>query len=157
MTRPSRTPALPYRTLDDVVAAVRTNGGRLSVPRRLVLEALFAATDPISAETISGQLELELTSVYRNLEHLEALGVVRHLHLGHGPGLYALRGRGAREHLVCEACDRVQTVEPARLDRVRAAIREEFGLEAAFDHFPILGVCADCSARGVAAAGGHEH
>ena len=32
----------------------------------------------------------DLASVYRNLEHLEELGVVRHVHFGHGPGLYAL-------------------------------------------------------------------
>ena len=36
---------------------------------------------------------LERTSVYRNLERLEALGVVSHVHVGHGPGLYALGAR----------------------------------------------------------------
>ena len=41
--------------------------------------------------------EVDLASVYRNLEQLEELGVVRHVHLGHGPGLYALvGGRRAR-------------------------------------------------------------
>lgn len=153
MTRPSRVPALRYDTLEDVVAAVRTHGGRLSVPRRLILETLFGAEDPVSAEAIATRLQLEPTSVYRNLEHLEALGVVRHVHLGHGPGLYVLRGLGAREHLVCEACDRVQAVEPARLDGVRAAIRAEFGFEAGFGHFPIVGVCAGCAAEGAAVSG----
>ena len=94
MTRTVTGPPLEFRTIEDVVEAVRSTGGRLSVPRRMVLEALFAAEGPVSAETIAGELRLELTSVYRNLEHLEALGVARHVHLGHGPGLYALRGRG---------------------------------------------------------------
>jgi Fur family ferric uptake transcriptional regulator len=153
MTRTHHSPPLTFATLDDVVEAVRREGGRLSIPRRLVLEALFGAAAPVSAETIAGQLGLELTSVYRNLEHFEALGVVRHVHLGHGPGLYALRGGGAREYLVCESCDAVTAVEPAELDAVRDAIRERFGFEAGFGHFPILGLCAACRAKGAT----HDH
>ncbi len=150
MTRAQHSPPLKFRTLDDVVQVVRADGGRLSVPRRLVLETLFANPDPVSAEEISRGLKLELTSVYRNLEKLEDMGVVRHVHLGHGPGLYSLAGRGSREYLVCERCDRATPVEPARLERVRAAIREAFSFEADFGHFPILGVCADCARE-------HEH
>lgn len=153
MTRAARTPPLSFDTLEDVVAAVRDGGGRLSTPRRMILEALFAADGPVSAEAIAeGAGHLELTSVYRNLERLEELGVVRHVHLGHGPGRYALVGRGAREYLVCDVCDRVTAVEPARLDSVRAAIRADFGFRADFGHFPILGVCATC-----AEAREHQH
>ena len=148
MTRAAHSPPLQFQTVDDVVEAVRSTGGRLSIPRRMVIETLFATEAPVSAETIAGTLNLELTSVYRNLEHLEALGVVRHVHLGHGPGLYALRGRGAREYLVCERCDRVTSVSPAQLDGIRAAIHDAFGFQAGFGHFPILGLCADCQAEG---------
>ncbi len=115
------------------------------MPRRLVLERLFAAEAPLSAEAIAVSVRLELTSVYRNLERLEQLGAVRHVHLGHGPGRYALVGRGAREYLVCESCDRVIAVERQRLAGVRAAIRDGFGFEADFGHFAILGLCADCA------------
>ena len=118
--------------------------------RRLVLEELFAANGPVSAERIAGQIAhrgttFEVSSVYRNLERLEAMGVVRHVHLGHGPGLYSLVGRGEREFLACERCNRVLSVEPSRLDSIRADIRERFGYEARFTHFPITGLCPDCA------------
>ncbi len=126
--------------------------------RRVLLEALFAADAPVSAEELARRLSLEVSSVYRNLEHFEALGIVRHVHLGHGPGLHALVGRGATDYLVCEACDRVTAVDPDRLAGVRAAIRAEFGFEAGFGHFPILGLCADCLAHGhTHPEHGHEH
>ncbi len=32
-----------------------------------------------------------------------------------------------------------------QLDRVRAVIRDDFGLEARFTHFPIAGLCPDCA------------
>jgi Fur family ferric uptake transcriptional regulator len=132
--------------LEEVAAALREAGNRLTTPRRLVLEALFTARGLVSAEQIAAgtAVPLDLTSVYRNLEKLEELGIVRHVHVGHGPSVYGLVGHGEREFLVCEACGKVEAVEPEQLDRVRAVIREEFGLEARFTHFPIHGRCADC-------------
>ncbi len=144
MTRAHHSPGLHFDTLDQVVEAVRAGGGRLSVPRRMVLEVLFAGTEPLSADAIARRVGVEVASVYRNLEALEAVGAVRHVHLGHGPGLYALVGRGSRDYLVCEICDAVTTVAPGQLDGVRAAIRDAFDFDARFGHFPILGVCGDC-------------
>ena len=46
---------------------------------------------------------------------------MRHVHLGHGPGLYHPAGR-EREFVVCESCGAVRAVAPAELDAVRAAV-----------------------------------
>src|SRR4051812_25043110 len=146
MTVAPRSEPLRFGSLEEVEAAVRRDGGRLTRPRRQVLEALFAADGLASAEQIAGQ-EIELTSVYRNLERLEELGVVRHVHLGHGPGLYGLVGEGEREYLVCEACGQVTIAEPERLDRARDVIRETLGFDARFTHFPIHGLCSGCVGR----------
>ena len=145
MTRPHRTPPLEFRDIADVAAALRKGGGRLSATRRRVLETLFAADGPITAETIAGA-SLEPSSVYRALEYLEQIGVVRHVHIGHGPGLYALTLPQEHEYLVCERCHRLRAVESERLDPVRDQIRERFGYEARFDHFPIVGLCPQCAA-----------
>src|SRR4051812_9806251 len=122
MTRaPERSP-LDFDDLDEVVQALRGAGHRVSAATRGVLERLFAADGPRSAEQLAGD-DLELTSVYRNLERLEELGAVRHVHFGHGPGLYALVRKGEREYLVCDVCGRVTAVEPAGLDPVRELLR----------------------------------
>jgi Fur family ferric uptake transcriptional regulator len=150
VTNAPRSDRLAFRDIGDVAAALRERGGRLTAARRHVLEALFAADGPVSAEYIAagaGGHELDPASVYRNLEHLEDLGVVRHVHLGHGPGLYALISDGEREYLVCESCDRVTIVDAARLDAIRAGIRDEFGYHARFSHFPIHGLCEQCAAE----------
>ena len=151
MTVPHRTSPLAAPSVEGAVELLRRRGLRVSSARRLVIEALFAAERPLTAEEIAAGLEgwlpsSDLASVYRNLETLEELGLVRHFHLGHGPGLYGLVGEGEREYLVCEACGRVVAAEPHRLDGARAAIRDEFGYEARFTHFPIHGLCADCAA-----------
>ncbi len=152
MTESPRVTPLAFEDVEDVAAAIRAAGGRVTAARRLVLEALFEADGPISADLLATRLArrgpaFDLPSVYRNLERLERLGIVRHVHLGHGPGLYGLVGRGEREYLSCERCRRVRSVEPAELDPVRDQIRERFGYEARFTHFPITGLCAECAAE----------
>lgn len=137
---------VPFADLADAIGALRARGLRLSSARRLVLEALFAAEGPVSAEHVARSLSLDLASVYRNLETLERLGLTRHVHFGHGPGLYVLVGRGEREFLFCELCGAVRTLEPEELDPVRGRIRELFGYEARFTHYAIVGTCRDCTA-----------
>lgn len=145
MTRAPEAPQLRFEALDDAVRAIRARGLRLSTSRRLILEALFAAAGPVSAEQIARQLEVEPPSVYRNLETLERNGLVRHVHLGHGPGLYVLVGRGEQEFLYCERCGAMTAVSPAELDPVRASIEARFTYRARFTHFPIVGLCAKCA------------
>lgn len=152
MTRPAHTRPLGFQGIDEVADALREEGGRFSAARRIVLEALFSLDEPLSAEFISDGAggrtpPLDLTSVYRILERFEELGVVRHMHLGHGPGLYALTRDGGREYLVCDACDRVTAAAPSEMDAIRGLIRDTFGFEASFSHFPLVGLCAACAAE----------
>jgi Fur family ferric uptake transcriptional regulator len=145
MTIAPDAPPLACAGIDDAIAVLRERGFRLTASRRRVLEALFAADGPISAEHITTQLHLDLTSVYRNLETLERQGLVRHVHLGHGPGLYALLGRGEHEYLFCERCGAVQALTTKQLDPIRTQIERRFGYHARFTHFAIVGTCADCA------------
>ena len=150
MTHAPRSPRLEFEDIEDVARALREAGGRFSLPRRRVLEALFAADGPVSAEYVAEGLggrsaALDPASVYRALEYLEGLGVVRHLHVGHGPGLYTLTGAAEREYLVCERCSRVTAIDASALNPVRERIEREFGYRARFTHFPIVGLCAACA------------
>lgn len=145
MTRAPRTAPLAFATLEEAEAGLRAKGLRMTSPRRLVLDALFGAEQPVSAEELASALRLDPASVYRNLETLELHGLVRHMHLGHGPGLYVLVGRGEREYVCCERCGAVTAFDPAQLDPARAVISNLSGYEARFTHFPIVGLCPGCA------------
>ena len=150
MTIPHASPPLAAPDMDTAVDALRSRGLRVSAARRLVLEALFTADRPIPAEQIADGLagrlpRSDLASAYRNLETLEAVGLVRHFHVGHGPGLYGLTGAAECEYLVCDSCSAVRAIEPKQMEHVRSLIKQEFGYEASFSHFPIIGLCTDCA------------
>ena len=165
MTQSPAVPPAHFEDIDSAMAALRAHGLRVTMARRAVLRALFAASEPVSVEAILASAAAEGTaldaaSVYRNLESFERAGVARHVHLGHGAGVYALIGGGEFEYLYCERCGAARAIDPGELDDVRALVRSRFGHSARFTHFPIVGLCASCTAatagrtRGGGAGGG---
>jgi Fur family ferric uptake transcriptional regulator len=157
MTISHRSPGVELDTVGAAAAALRERGLRVSAARRLVLEALFAARSPVTAESIAAGLggrlpPSDLASVYRNLDVLEQQGFVRHLHLGHGAGLYARAEKGEREYVVCERCGRLETLDPDARERIRLEVRRSSGFEARFDHFPLPGLCPRCVSAGAIAS-----
>jgi Fur family ferric uptake transcriptional regulator len=140
----------PGAHLGEAIALMRARGLRASAARRLVLEALLVADGPMSAEQIAqgigGRVPAsDIGSVYRNLQALEDIGLVRHVHLGHGPGLHALVVGSEPEYLTCERCGDYRVVAPEELDTIRELIARQFGYQASFAHFPIVGLCANCA------------
>ncbi len=137
------------RDVVDAVALLRASGLRVTGARRLVLEALFAVERPVAADEIAAGLEgvlplSDLASVYRNLETLEHVGLVRHVHFGHAAGLYELTRGQRHEYALCERCQRASAVSATELDEARALIERVLGIEPRFTHFPIVGVCRTC-------------
>src|SRR3954464_3745010 len=129
-------------TAPALLNTVRSHGLRVSTARRCVLDALLAAERPLTAEEIAG--DADVASVYRNLETLEAIGIVRHVHLGHGPGRYALSARSGG-WATCEACRESTLLDDEALRAIRRVIMETAGFDAGFGHFPIVGRCPACS------------
>ncbi|MGH2942019.1 MAG: Fur family transcriptional regulator [Solirubrobacteraceae bacterium] len=146
---PDRRPVV-VRDLEEAIEVMRQRGLRLTAARRLVLEAFFKTREPLCAETIAGGLSgtatpCDIASVYRNLETLGELGIIRHFHAGHGPGRYVLQAAGDQEYVVCESCGALKSFDPSALDVVRDRVRELAGFEASFSHFPIVGLCPSCA------------
>jgi Fur family transcriptional regulator, ferric uptake regulator len=142
VTVPHLTPAVQASSAAAAFAALRARGLRVSSARRLLVQALYEADLPLSAEELAG--DGDVASAYRNLEVLEELGLVRHVHLGHGPGLYQPAGRPV-ELVVCEGCGAVRHLPHAALDAVRASVRAAVGYQARFTHSPLAGLCPACA------------
>src|SRR5690348_864269 len=101
--------AIGVDDLEDALRVLRESGHRVTAPRRLVLEALFRTDGAVSAEYLAegmggASTPMDVASVHRILAQFEELGMVRHVHIGHGPGLYALVTGADQEYLACERC-----------------------------------------------------
>jgi Fur family transcriptional regulator, ferric uptake regulator len=136
-------------TLEDVLELVRRQGGRVTSSRRFLLVALFESPGHRSAEDLAAVVQkmapdVHLSTIYRNLEELERLGVVVHSHFGHGPTTYHL-ATAVHGHFVCEICGRlIEVPEPVFKGLAKSALSQfEFTIDP--HHFAVLGRCSNCS------------
>ena len=146
----SISPTTARANLDAAIATVRARGLRASTARRIVLAALFEAGVPVTAEQIADGLggrvpRSDLGSVYRNLELLVRIGIVRHLHTAGRPDRYVIARDDDEGFLACEHCGEVSAANPRAVALIRSAVHKAFGYEANFLSFPIVGICPACA------------
>ncbi len=137
-------------TVDDVVALLRAHGGRATPTRRVLLEVLFDSASHLSAEELATAVQarspdVHLSTIYRNLDELQKLGVVAHTHLGHGPVTYQLAAH-AHAHLICGTCGARLQVDDGLFEELAARARREHGFTVDPHHVAIFGTCGRCAA-----------
>jgi Fe2+ or Zn2+ uptake regulation protein len=135
---------------ETLVALWRAKGGRVTGPRRAILEALANHGGHPTAEELTRavqqrQPDVHQSTVYRFLDELERLNVVDHVHLGHGPAVYHFVD-DTHHHLVCEACGEVTEAPAAAFAALRKRLQTDFAFEMDPRHFAVLGRCAACAA-----------
>jgi Fur family transcriptional regulator, ferric uptake regulator len=137
--------------VEEVMALVRSHGGRATPARRLLLTALFGSREHRSAEDLAAEVhaqapDVHLSTIYRNLEELERLGVIDSTRLGSGPATYHL-ATAAHGHLVCEQCGTMTEVpDEIFVGLVRAAVTG-YGFTINPHRFAVTGRCANCQDR----------
>lgn len=134
--------------IEDVLTLVRQRGGRATPARRLLLNALFCNQDHRSAEELAAEVhaaapDVHLSTIYRNLEELERLGVVDSTRLGSGPATYHLAS-AAHGHLVCEKCGSMTEVPDEMFADLIRVVGTEYGFEINPHRFAVTGRCANC-------------
>lgn len=135
-------------SVDDVMALVRARGGRATSSRRVLLEVLFQAQGHLVVEELAEAVQarapdVHISTIYRNLEDLERLGVVVHTHLGHGPAAYQLASL-AHAHFICETCGAVIEAPDELFQGLARTAKTRLGFSIDPHHFAILGRCAAC-------------
>jgi Fur family ferric uptake transcriptional regulator len=136
-------------SVDALLTRLRRDGVRITTARRLVVDALVHGSQHPTAEELLASVramapDVHPSTVYRNLEELERLGVVVHTHLGHGPATYHLAA-DAHGHLVCERCGAAYEAPPDLFDNLARQAKRRIGFTLRPFHFAVIGVCADCA------------
>jgi Fur family ferric uptake transcriptional regulator len=138
--------------LEETADRLRSDGRRLGAARRQVIEALTERDAPVSAEELAEEIpSIHVSSIYRSLGVLEEMGLVRHLHLTHGPALYELADDAPdTQHLVCDVCGRDIEVPATLFDKLRQVIESDYAFQLQGGHFALSGHCTSCDPASVA-------
>ncbi len=147
---------------DELAQRLRGSGYRLTHQRRLILEAV-THLGHATAEEVANEVRTEginTSTVYRNLEVLEGLGLVQHTHLTDRAATYHVVGGVEHVHLVCRKCQRIQSVETDVVAPLVESLRVTRGFVVDVGHLAIFGHCVNCEARPVEShqpAHAHQH
>ena len=128
----------------DLAERLHSRGLRVTPQRARVLEAVRNLGHATPEEIFEAVPEVDLTTVYRTLELLEELGLVRHTHLDHGAPAF----RPAEDdhvHVVCHDCGAVVDAPAALADDLERRLRDERGFWLDRAHLTIFGRCAGCA------------
>ncbi len=131
-------------------------GFRLTQPRRAVLDALFAASAPLSIGEIHALVRnrhIDLSSVYRTVHLLSSLGALRVADTSSGFQRVELAEQftGHHHHLICEACGRIGELEGCLLEEkllkgLAQRIRRTKSFRVTTHDLRIIGLCQRCDA-----------
>ena len=124
---------------------------RLTRQRERIVDAVralgHATPDRLAAAVAQdGGPALSLSTIYRNLEALEEVGVVSHTHLDHRSPTYHLSDHADHLHLVCLSCGAVIESAVTTADPLVGNLLTRHGFMADVKHLAIHGWCAACSA-----------
>lgn len=124
-------------------------GQRFTKPRKKIFEAIGHFDKPVSAQEIYDFLkkqkeEVDLTSVYRNLELMNQSDIVNVILFGEGKKRYELKNKKEHHHhFVCEKCGDVKDVE-MREENLIANIKNNGGFLIKKHNLEFFGLCPDC-------------
>lgn len=133
----------------DWQAQLRARGYRLTPQRQMVLEAVgelgHATPEEIALSVRTTAPAVNISTVYRTLELLEELALVRHTHLGHGAPTYSIARDDDHVHLVCRDCGSVEEVEAALIEDLVGELATKRGFAVDVGHFAVFGRCSGCT------------
>jgi Fur family ferric uptake transcriptional regulator len=134
-----------------VASQIRAAGGRMTAPRRLLIDEMLASGGHITADELIERVQrarpgVDRSTIYRNLAALEEGGIVYHVHLAHGPSVYHVTDAAERHaHVVCEDCGAVTEVPPDALRTLAVDLRDAAGFVLCDQHFALTGRCQRCA------------
>lgn len=134
---------------DTLAQQMREGGHKLTQPRGAILRVLLSTPKPLSPNEIQerGQVlcaDLGLVTVYRTLELMEEIGLVRPVHLADGCHGYVLATPGHTHHVICVRCQAVVEIDGCEMGDFLNGVAQQTGYIVTGHWLEIAGLCANC-------------
>jgi Fur family transcriptional regulator, ferric uptake regulator len=134
---------------DRALERLREGGGRITRPRRIVVEAalsfghFFTATE-IETEVLRAHPDVGRATIFRTLESLTQVGVLAHVSGGRKGGYTVCHDDDHHHHLVCLRCRLVVELPGCQLDEQMERLSATTAFRVYGHHLEYYGLCANC-------------
>lgn len=136
--------------MTQLIEVLRERGFRMTPQRQLILDAIQSLDGHVSAEAVHSRVtrqfpQVNISTVYRTLDLLEELGLVRHTHFDDGIAQYHLAEAALHQHLICRGCGKEQELDVEILRPLGQHLHQKYGFQLDLAHFALIGRCAGCN------------
>ncbi len=133
----------------DLLNPLHRAGFRLTRPRRAIARVLAESEDWLRPEVVHQRARrycpsLGLVTVYRTLDLMLRLGLVRRVHLEDGCHGYAPSHAGHGHYLVCRRCRQVVEFADCDLEPLLRKVSRRTGFRVDDHLLELLGLCPAC-------------
>ena len=138
--------------LETLNAQLSEQGYKLTRQRKAVVEVVTRAHTRLSAADVYTQAQrrcpdLGLTTVYRTLEILEQMGVIRRVHLDDGCEGFAPASAEHGHHLICSGCREAIEFEDCNMTALLKRVSEQTGFTIQQHWLELVGLCPKCQKK----------
>ena len=135
--------------LQETLTTLQARGFRVTQARRTILDTLIRAGGHLSADDLAERVHdieprIGRMTVYRTLELLCEVGVVRPIYQGTGAAHYIFLHEGHHHHLICNQCHQVMEFDDCVLDEVARVVCGRFNFQLQGHLLELYGLCPDC-------------
>ena len=128
---------------------LRKRGYRLTPQRYMILSVIQEADEHLSIDQIMERVQkrnpyVSLSTIYRTLELLRELGLVRENHLPGQQPRYEMAEGKAHHHLVCRRCRSMIHLDEALLGNLNEQLQEQYGFHNLTLDLVAAGYCDSC-------------
>ncbi len=134
---------------DELPARIRERGLRWTPQRRVLLDVLSRSEGHVTgAELVERCREADPSTVpstvYRTLDVLEELGVVRHAHGADGREEFHVLPAEDHGHIHCLGCHQSWEISPDEAAALGKVLRTRYGFSMDLSHLTVSGHCRAC-------------
>lgn len=138
------------KDLEKLELVLRDKGYKLTEQRRLIIRAFIESPGHHTAQEIFDMvkekcLEINFSTIYRNLELLSGLEIINKLQLESGISHYELTGSAHHHHLICKKCGEMKEINICPYASLGDEQLKAIGFKATDHKFEIYGYCSKCS------------
>ncbi|MBF0564488.1 MAG: transcriptional repressor [Nitrospirae bacterium] len=137
-------------TISQIYEFLKENGFRLTRVRKSIIETIVESVSPLSASDVKDllkhdNLEVNKTTVYREIEFLLCQKVIQEVNVGDGKMRYELSHSPHHHHLVCVKCNKIECIEIDNcMENEKNFVSEERGFIILSHSLKFYGLCAQC-------------
>ncbi len=132
-----------------ILNIVEQSGYRRTAARLAIIDGLVNSAGHITADDLADKVRQQAPhvgrmTVYRTLDLLCELGLVRPIYQGTGAAHYILMAKGSHHHLICNRCHDVIEFDECSAAPLMEQVAKQFNFHVSSHLLELHGLCKDC-------------